>query len=84
MPTLFLTEASKTYDGNRQSLQQILLGKVVICLQKVKLNLCLSFVLISTQNGSRTLINIRPDTLINSEKRREYSASNRYRQGLPQ
>jgi hypothetical protein len=34
MPTLFLTKVPKAYDGEKTALQQILLGKVVICLQE--------------------------------------------------
>jgi hypothetical protein len=34
--TLFLKKAPKTYMEKRQPLQQMLLGKVVICLQKTE------------------------------------------------
>jgi hypothetical protein len=37
MPTLFLTKVPKTYDGGKnQTLQQIVLRKVAICLQKTE------------------------------------------------
>jgi hypothetical protein len=36
MPTLFLTKALKTYDGEKKSLQEMLLEEVVICLQKTE------------------------------------------------
>jgi hypothetical protein len=50
MPTLFLTKVSKTYDGENTASSTNVLGKVVINLQKTET------VLVSTQNGSRTII----------------------------
>jgi hypothetical protein len=35
MLTLFLTKASKTYDGEKDRLQKMLLGKVAICCRKL-------------------------------------------------
>jgi hypothetical protein len=34
MPTLFLTKVPKIYDGEKTASEQMLLGKVIICLQK--------------------------------------------------
>jgi hypothetical protein len=44
---------------NRQPLQQMLLGKVVICLKKMKLDPCIS----PCTDINSKIINIRPKTL---------------------
>jgi hypothetical protein len=55
---------------NRQPLQQMLLGKVVICLQKTETR-DYHPVLLSTQNGSRTLISDLKLSEASTEKSRE-------------
>jgi hypothetical protein len=69
--------------GNRQSLQQMLLGKVVICLQKSETR---SMSVTCTSINSKCIkdLNIRPETEVSIGKSREYSGSNKYRQRFPQ
>jgi hypothetical protein len=76
MPTLYLTKLPKTYDGEKTtSSQQMLLGKIVICLQK-------------TETGSIPISLYKYQLKViladNKGKGREYSGSSKYRQGLLQ
>jgi hypothetical protein len=62
MPTLVLTKAPKTYDGEKTASSTMLWGKVAFCLQKLKLDPCLSP---CTSINSKWIkdLNIRPKTL---------------------
>jgi hypothetical protein len=55
-PPYFWQRGQKYLMEKRQPLQQMLLGKVVIHLQETKIRSMSYPVLVSTQNGSRTLI----------------------------
>jgi hypothetical protein len=59
---LILTKVPKHTMEKRQPLLQVLLGKLVICLQKLKLNLCFS-PYVSIKSKWIKNLNIRPETL---------------------
>jgi hypothetical protein len=59
---LILAKAPKIYDGEKQPLHQMLLGKVVICLQNLKLDPYLSPCASINSKWIKD-INIRPETL---------------------
>jgi hypothetical protein len=67
--------------GKRQPLQQMLLRKVVFCLQKTKTRSMFST---CTSTNSKWIkdLNITPETLQLVQKSRECSGSNKYRQEL--
>jgi hypothetical protein len=68
----------------RVPLQQMLLGKLVICLHKTETR-SMPITLCSTNSKWPKDLNSRTKTLkLIEEKSREYSGSNKYRQGLPQ
>jgi hypothetical protein len=69
--------APKAYDG------EMFLGKVVVCLQKTKTK-SMFIILCKYQLKWIKDLNIRPETEVSTGKKREYSRSNRYRQGFPQ
>jgi hypothetical protein len=56
MPTSFLTKAAKTYDGEKTVSSTNVAGKVFIGLQKNETRSVYHSVLVSTLNGSGTLI----------------------------
>jgi hypothetical protein len=68
----------------RQPLQQMLLGKVVTCLQKPETRsmfITLYYYQLKMDQGPSCQTQ---NSEVSTVKGREYSGSNRYRQGLPQ
>jgi hypothetical protein len=80
MPTLFLTKVPKTYNGEKAASSTNVAGKSGYLPAKNS-NLIHVYhpILVSTQNRSRTR-----NSEVSTGRSREYSGSNRYRQGLPQ
>jgi hypothetical protein len=57
IPTLFLTKVPKIYGGEKTASSRNVAGKVIIRLQETEIRSMFNhLVLVSTQNGSRTLI----------------------------
>jgi hypothetical protein len=74
----------KTYDGEKTASSTNVAGKVVICLQKIETDPCLSPCTSIISKWIKDL-NIRPETLkLVQEKAGEYTRNSRHRQGLPQ
>jgi hypothetical protein len=68
----------------KRPLQQILLEKVAICLKETETrSMFITLLLVSTQNGSSTLISDW-NSEVSTGRSRKHSGSNRYKKGLPQ
>jgi hypothetical protein len=76
MPTLFLTKLPKTAPGEKTASSTNVGGKSSYLPAKICRSMVYHPVLVSTQNGSRTLLST-PNSEIRIEKSREYSVSNR-------